>query len=195
MVIRPVRVEDAQALLDIYAFYVLETTISFELEVPTLDEFAHRIEETAESYPYLVAVDGNGSGDGSDGGGSGQILGFTYAHRYRERHAYDWTVETSIYLNVEKRGMGVGSQLYRALDEKLAQQGVFNITACIAGDNAESIRFHTKNGFTEVGNFPHVGYKFDKWLDVVWMAKTLGELPDSPRPVTSPIPSDPQRIL
>ena len=104
MKIEFVRPEDAAELLAIYAPYVLETAISFEYEVPTVEEFRQRILDTAAKYPYLKAVE------------QGRILGYAYAHPFIDRRAYDWSVETTIYLQREARGNGIGRALYEALE-------------------------------------------------------------------------------
>ncbi|MGG5372786.1 phosphinothricin acetyltransferase [Enterococcus sp. AZ196] len=160
---------DAASLVAIYAPYVLETTITFDYEVPSKEDFVKRIEKTVSSYPYLVAEE--------DGG----ILGYAYAHAYKDRAAYDWAVEVSVYVDREKRGNGAGKQLYCALEETLRKQNVAILTACITGGNQASIDFHEKLGYQEVANFPKIGFKFDQWHDVIWLQKfmmeTEGNLP------------------
>ena len=105
--IRPANLADAQAIQAIYAPYVEKTAITFEYEVPSVQEFEKRISNTIERYPYLVAEE------------DGQVLGYAYASTYYARTAYDWTTELSIYLNEDARGRGLGSQLYGALEEEL----------------------------------------------------------------------------
>ena len=108
--IRPANLADAQAIQAIYAPYVEKTAITFEYEVPSVQEFEKRISNTIERYPYLVAEE------------DGQVLGYAYASTYYARTAYDWTTELSIYLNEDARGRGLGSQLYGALEEELEKR-------------------------------------------------------------------------
>lgn len=155
---------DASALAAIYTPYVQETTITFDYDVPSEADFVQRIEETLRTYPYYLAEE------------NGVILGYAYAHAYKERAAYDWAVEVSVYVDREKRGNGAGKRLYQALEETLAKQNVAILTACITGGNQGSIDFHEKLGYQEVANFPRIGYKFDQWLDVIWLQKFLTEV-------------------
>lgn len=162
--------QDAAELLEIYRPYVEETAITFEYEVPSVEEFARRIRETKKRYPYLIAVC------------DGELMGYTYAGPFKERAAYDWSVETSIYVKMEKKRLGIGRALYAALEEMLARQGILNVNACIAYPKEEnthltmdSVRFHEKLGYQLVGRFHESGYKFHEWYDMVWMEKRIGE--------------------
>ena len=159
--IKTVSAEDTQRLLEIYKPYVEETAITFEYEVPSVQEFEKRISNTIERYPYLVAEE------------DGQVLGYAYASTYYARTAYDWTTELSIYLNEDARGRGLGSQLYGALEEELEKRGFLRFLACIAIPNEASIAMHEKRGYIQVAHFPKVGYKFEQWHDIVWMQKTI----------------------
>ena len=161
MKIRSARLEDAPALRAIYAPYVKDTAITFETVVPTVQEFAARISKTLEQFPYLVAEE------------EGQILGYAYASTYYARAAYDWTVELSIYVDQTARAKGVGQALYNQLEADLAAQGKVNLLACIALPNEASLTFHQKRGYEQVAHFPKIGYKFDRWWDVVWLQKVL----------------------
>ena len=118
--IRTARPDDAAALLEIYAPYVTDTAITFEYEIPTQAEFASRIEKTLEKYPYFVAE------------ADGRPVGYAYAGAFKERAAYDWSVETSIYVRRDLKCMGVGRRLYDALEAALMAQGITNVNACIA---------------------------------------------------------------
>lgn len=161
---------DAAALLSIYAPYVENTAITFEYEVPTLEEFQSRIASTLKRYPYLAAVR------------EGRIIGYAYASPFKERAAYDWAVETSIYVSGEARRTGAGTCLYEALEALLKRQNVINVNACIAYPNPGSIAFHEKLGYGTAGHFTQCGYKLGKWWDMVWMEKMLGPHPDVPKP-------------
>ena len=167
--IRPAAPEDAPALLAIYAPYVRETAVTFEYEVPTPEEFAGRIHRTLERYPYLTAQSG------------GEVLGYACAGPFKERAAYDWSVETTIYLRQDQRGRGLGRALYQALERCLAAQHIQNLNACIADPAQEgdpyltgaSAAFHAGLGYQLAGRFHKCGYKFGRWYDVTWLEKSL----------------------
>lgn len=152
---------DAATLLAIYAPYVENTAITFEYEVPTIEDFANRIEKTLEKYLYLVAEE------------DGLILGYAYASTYYGRAAYDWAVELSVYVSQDARGKGVGSMLYDALEEMLEQMGYIHFLACISLPNEASLALHRKRGYQQVAHFPKIGYKFNHWHDIVWLQKSL----------------------
>ena len=159
--IRNAQVEDAANLVAIYAPYVEETAITFETQVPTVEDFETRIKKTMKKFPYLVAIE------------EGQIVGQAYASTYYARAAYDWTVELSVYVQKEARGKGVGTLLYTALEEELTARGFKNFLACIALPNPASIALHEKRGYEQVAHFKKVGYKFGTWHDIVWLQKSL----------------------
>ena len=178
MRIRPAQPGDAKELLAIYAPYVEKTAITFEYDVPTLAEFAERIENTLKKYPYLVAEE------------KGKILGYAYASPFKARAAYQWAVETTIYLADDARGQGIGRQLYVALEDALRQMNILNACACIAYAEKEdetltkaSPRFHEKMGYQLVAHFHQCGYKFNRWYDMIWMEKMLGDHACPPQPV------------
>ena len=159
--IRNAQVEDAANLVAIYAPYIEKTAITFETQVPTVEDFENRIKKTMEKFPYLVAIE------------EGQIVGYAYASTYYARAAYDWTVELSVYVQKEARGKGVGTLLYTALEEELTARGFKNFLACIALPNPASIALHEKRGYEQVAHFKKVGYKFGTWHDIVWLQKSL----------------------
>ena len=168
--IRTARLEDAEELLKIYAPYVENTAITFEYEVPSVEEFAGRIKSVLEKYPYLVAEY------------EGEILGYAYVSPFKERAAYDWAVETSIYVKMNKKRMGIGKKLYNELEKILKAQGILNLNACIGYPKKEdeyltkdSVAFHEKLGYSLVGQFHKCGYKFNRWYDMVWMEKHIGK--------------------
>lgn len=167
--IRTATPDDAAALLAIYAPYVTKTAITFEYEVPSEEEFRRRIQTTLEAYPYLVAERG------------GTIIGYVYASAFHTRPAYDWNVETSIYIAKEARHTGAGRKLYEALETYLRAQGIVTLYACITYPatpdpyvDTNSVDFHSHMGHDLVANFKKSGYKFDRWYDVVWMEKEIG---------------------
>lgn len=162
--------DDAREILGIYAYYIKNTAITFECTVPQLEEFMGRIAEISSTYPYLVAICQD------------RIVGYAYAHAFYGREAYRWSVETSIYLDRSFRRNGVGTVLYRALEDRLKEEGYRNMYACIAsplGDDPfldeGSIGFHREMGFSQCGHFRQCGFKFGRWYDVVWMEKMIGE--------------------
>ena len=179
MKIERVTEQDAAALLEIYGPYVENTAISFEYSVPTVTEFQERIRNISAKYPYLKAVED-----------SGRILGYAYAGAFKSRAAYDWAVETTIYVRREQRGQGVGRALYEALEQSLQGMGICNLNACIAYAPQEdthltndSMRFHQRLGYRLVGTFHACGYKFDTWYDMIWMEKLIAPHESSQRPV------------
>ena len=168
--IRMANPADAQALLNIYAPYVINTAITFEYDVPSVEEFASRIAHTLEKYPYLIAEEG------------GNILGYVYASPFHDRPAYDWAVETSIYVDQNIKHRGIGRKLHDALESTLREQGILNMNACIAYPPEEdehldknSVEFHAHMGYRLVGEFYKCGYKFNRWYNMVWMEKLIGE--------------------
>ena len=168
--IRIARESDTDELLAIYAPYVKETAITFEYTVPTLEEFRERMTKTLMKYPYLVAVQET------------EILGYAYASEFKNRAAYDWAVETTIYVKQDSRKSGVGKKLYQALEEVLKQQHICNLYACIAYPNPGSIGFHEHLGYQTIGHFSKCGYKFETWYDMIWMEKMISEHDQHPEP-------------
>lgn len=178
LVIRPVTLADAAALAAIYAPYVVQTAITFETVPPTAQEFRTRIEKTLERYPYLVAEDADG------------IVGYAYAGPFKDRAAYDWSVETSIYVARGHARQGIGRALHDALAQELKARGFTNMYACISSTEHEdeyldlnSVRFHEHLGYRLVGTFKQCASKFGRWYDMVWMEHFIGDHdPDSERP-------------
>lgn len=169
---------DAKEILAIYAPYVKDTAISFEYDVPSVEEFAERINNILKKYPYIVAMDNN------------QIIGYAYASSFKERVAYDWAVETTVYLRQDCRGKGVGKKLYLALEEILKRQNILNLNACIAYTSTDntyltnaSTYFHERLGYKKVAHFTKCGYKFGNWYNMIWMEKIIGEHSANPKSV------------
>jgi len=169
-IIRLATEADAADLLGIYAPYVEQTAITFEYDVPSVSEFRSRIRRVKERYPYLVAAQ------------NGVLVGYAYAGAFHERAAYHWAVETSIYVRMDCKHQGIGCKLYHALECALRQQGILNVNACIACPETEdeyltrdSVRFHEHLGYRMVGEFHQCGYKFERWYNMVWMEKTIGD--------------------
>lgn len=169
---------DAGALLEIYAPYVIETAITFEYDVPSLEEFEGRIIKTLEKYPYVVAeLDG-------------EIVGYAYTGPFKSRPAYQWAVETSIYVKKSLTKKGIGKGLYTEIERYSKAQNILNLNACIAYPKVEdeylnknSVEFHQHEGFSLVGEFHDCGFKFNRWYNMVWMEKMIGNHHKNPEPV------------
>ena len=152
---------DIPAMLAIYGPYVQHTTVSFEYEVPTREEFARRFREITAQFPWLVWEE------------EGRVLGYAYAARPFERAGYAWCAEPSIYLCPDARGRGIGAKLYALLEAILAEQGYRVLYALITGENRASLRFHEKCGYSTAMVLPDCGWKSGRWLDLYWMEKRL----------------------
>ena len=168
--IRNAVTDDAEKLLEIYSYYVKNTAISFEYDVPTIYEFTSRIENTLKKYPYLVLE------------ADGEIIGYAYAGPFKTREAYKYSVESTIYLKNGTQKKGYGRALLVSLEEELHNRGYTNINACIACTEKEdeyltnnSTEFHKVMGYRLVGVFSKCAYKFDRWYDMLWMEKHIGE--------------------
>lgn len=162
---------DATAVQAIYAPIVENTFISFETETPTALEMAERIKKTLEFFPYLVCEHDS------------QVIGYAYAGKHRERAAYQWAADVTVYIHGDFRGGGVGRALYTALIAMLTGQGFYQAFAVIALPNAGSIGIHEAFGFKLVGVSTNIGYKMGAWHDVgVWQAQ-LQSLDLPPRPL------------
>ncbi|MBP5363251.1 MAG: GNAT family N-acetyltransferase [Ruminococcus sp.] len=169
LLIRRVTPEDAEALLDIYAYYVKYTAISFEYDVPEVDEFRRRIEEISPRYPYIIAET------------EGKIVGFAYAASFSDHSAYDWSAELTVYAHKDFQKCGIGGLLYSELEKALSKMGVTNLYARIAVPETEdkyltdnSLEFHKHLGYSTVGRFHKCGYKFSTWYDMVYVEKIIG---------------------
>jgi L-amino acid N-acyltransferase YncA len=163
MHIRTASTADAAAITAIYAPIVANTTISFELEPPSVAEIAERISKTLLTLPWLVGVDAQD-----------HVLGYVYASKWRERAAYQWSVEVTTYVHEKARGQGVASRLYQRLFEQLTSLGYCQAFAGITLPNVPSVALHESLGFTPVGIFRNVGHKLGAWRDVGYWQKALG---------------------
>lgn len=168
--IRDARLADAGRLLEIYAYYVEHTAISFEYTVPTLPEFEARMENTMKRYPYLVIEQ------------DGTVQGYAYAGAFVGRAAYNRSCELTIYLDRNAQKRGLGRKLYEALESRLRAMGMLNLYACIGYPEEEdeyltrnSAAFHEHLGFEKVGTFHNCGHKFGRWYHMIWMEKIIGE--------------------
>ena len=165
LVIRSATEADAPVLLGIYAPFVENTAVSFELAPPSTAEFAARIRKSIAGWAWLVAER------------DGRCVGYAYGSVHRERPAYRWSVETSAYIAPDSHRLGIGSALYRALFAELAAKGYCNAFAGIALPNEASVALHRGAGFEPIGVFRAVGRKFGRWHDVAWFQRRLRELP------------------
>ena len=168
--IRTATPDDAKELVAIYDYYVKETAITFEYETPSVEEFRGRIEKVLRKYPYIVIERGK------------DILGYAYASTFKDRDAYNRSVELSIYIQKDVRRAGLGRMLYEELERRLKAQGILNLYACIGYPDEEdehltldSVKFHEKLGYSMIGKFNKCGYKFGTWYSMVWMEKLIGE--------------------
>lgn len=152
-------------MLAIYRPVVEQTAISFEESAPSLAEFSARLNKYLKDWCAFVAED------------SGRVVGYAYGSSHRERAAYRWSVETTVYVAAEAQRAGTGRALYGALLPALAQAGFCNAYAGVALPNTASVGLHQAVGFRSIGTFPRVGYKHGAWHDVAWFHKALREQP------------------
>lgn len=163
LAIRPVGEMDVADILAIYTPYITDTVISFETEVPSIEEFSERIDNIQKEFPYLVCeVDG-------------KVVGYAYASKHRARSAYKYSVDVSVYVAANYHRKGIGKALYTSLFGLLDKYDYYSAYAGITLPNEKSIGLHKSFGFTEVGIYHNVGYKDGKWLDVIWLEKPLKE--------------------
>ncbi len=163
---------DSSALLRIYAQYIT-TSITFEYALPSEREFSERIAAISATYPYLVCEKDN------------RIIGYAYAARHRERAAYQWGAELSVYLDQSSTSRGVGKKLYTLLMEILRLQGIRTVYGGVTVPNEKSEALHTALGFRILGIFQNAGYKDGEWRDVVWFEKAIADYTHSPKPLVA----------
>ena len=171
--IRPATEKDVPEILEIYTPYVENTTVTFEYDVPCLRSFTQRLLDITAQFPWLVWEE------------AGRILGFAYASAPYSRAAFSWCAEPSIYLRPEASGKGIGRKLYTVLEEILTLQGYQVLYALITSENSSSICFHEKMGYIQKVDFPNCGYKFNRWLGLVWMEKRI-KIAHSPKYFPTP---------
>jgi phosphinothricin acetyltransferase len=171
MTIRMATFDDAEQVQAIYAPYC-HTPISFELESPSVEEMRGRLAKVLSHYPWLVLED------------DGDVLGYAYATLHRERPAYRWSVDTSVYVRQRRQRQGVGRALYTSLLAMLPLQGFVNAYAGVTLPNAASVGLHEAIGFKRVGVYRQVGFKCGSWHDVAWFQRPLQALSGEPLPPT-----------
>ena len=168
--IRSATTDDTGPILKIYAPYIENTSYTFETEVPTVDSFKERISSYLKNWPWLVCeLDG-------------VIAGYAYGTRHRERVAYQWSIESSVYVHDDYQRMGVARALYTALINILKLQGFRNLYAVINLPNDKSVSFHEKLGFEYFATYKNVGYKLGRWKNVGWWQLQLNEYSLEPEP-------------
>lgn len=166
---------DAAGILAIYAPYIENTSFTFETEVPSVAAFSERISTYLLNWPWLVVEE------------NGIIAGYAYAARHRERVAYQWSVECSVYVHDDYQRRGVARAAYTALFDILKRQGFRNVYAVINLPNDKSVAMHESMGFTYFATYEQVGYKLGKWKNVGWWRLILNEFTDEPSaPVSFP---------
>jgi len=154
--VRDAKLSDAGLIVDIYNHYVLNSSVTFEIETLSVSDMATRISETqTHGLPYIVYLDEED-----------RVIGYAYASKWKGRCAYQYSVEVSVYLHPDKTGKGTGSQLYAELLKQLKQSGYHAAIGGIALPNPASIALHEKFGMTKVAHFKEIGFKFGQWVDV-----------------------------
>lgn len=174
--IRTATIEDAEELLGIYAYYIKNTAVTFEYEVPSVEEFQGRISHILEHYPYLVAE------------ADGEIIGYSYAGRFHPRAAFSWDVEMTVYLKHGTQRAGIGRKLYTLMERILREQGVVKTISLIVKptdrySDYNSVLFHEKMGYTYAGELKDCGYKFHRWYTLIYMDKQIGSIQEKMLPI------------
>lgn len=163
MVIRPFIIADAKHILNLYRYYIIHTTITFEEDVPRLEDFKRRIEKISAQYPYIVADVDN------------EIAGFAYATKFRNRSAYRWVVEVALYVDIRHQGRGIGKKLLGELLDILTKLGYYDVYAVITLPNDRSVALFESFGFTKNTILKKAGYKNGTWCDAGVWEKNLRE--------------------
>lgn len=170
--IRMAKPEDAAAVLAIYAPYIENTSFTFETETPSVENFAQRISQYLQQWPWLICEC------------DGVVAGYAYATRHRERKAYQWCTESSVYIHDDFHRKGIAAALYKALFEILKKQGFHNVYAVINLPNDPSVALHESLGFQWFATYEKVGYKLGRWKNVGWWRLVINEfIQEPPDPV------------
>ena len=170
---------DAAEIVQLYNWYVRNRIATFQITPSTVAQYEAWVDDTLARAPLLLARDG-----------AGRLLGYACAHRWHEREAFDWDVESTVYCAPFARGLGVGDTLYAALLELLKAQGYWNVYALIADPNPASERLHEKFGFVCEGRTPRTGYKFGRWLGLSTWHLALRKGTGAPEPVRLQLPAE-----
>ena len=169
--IRSATEKDSLGIIEIYAPFILDTTTTFEVDIPTTEEMTERVLKYQEKGPWLVSEHGS------------RITGYAYASEHRSRAAYQWSIELSVYIHPDHRGKGLATRLYHCALEILYQQGYSNVYAGITQPNEPSDAFHKAMGFELIGNYKNIGYKHGQWCDVKWYQFSLNKFNQRPKPI------------
>ena len=169
IIIRLATERDAEAILNIYAGYIRNTTVSFEVEVPTVAEFQNRMKQIQAQFPWLVCEI------------NGVVAGYAYASKHAQRAAYRWSADLSVYIDEKYHRCHIAAALYDALFAMLRAQGYYTVYAGVSTPNPKSEAFHLAQGFTVVGVYPNVGYKLGTWCTLTWYGLTLQEYVPAPQ--------------
>ena len=180
--LRFAQAKDAAAIRSIYQPYVLNTPVTFEYETPSADEMKNRMLQIQTAYPYLICLNEKG------------VAGYAYAARHRERAAYQWNAELSVYIGKDHQRGGLGRKMYTALMDILALQNVRNVYGCVTLPNPGSEKLHLSMGFSQCGVYPKTGYKCGKWHDVAWFEKSIAPHDRDPEPFI-PLPAIAQNAV
>ena len=171
--IRMATLKDAPAILEIYEPYIRNTSITFEYDPVPVEIFQKRMDSVMQHFPWLVYEC------------NGRIIGYAYCSRFKERAAFDWDCECSVYIAETEHRRGIASKLYQVLLDLVQKQGYYTIYALITNSHSSSVAFHTKFGFEKVAVYEKTGYKFDQWWDLLVMQKRIHSFEDSPqRPIS-----------
>ena len=166
--IRMATPEDAPAMLSIYEPYILNTAITFEYETISVEVMQKRMETVQKQFPWLVYEQ------------EGKVVGYAYCSRFKERAAFDWDCECSVYIDEIAHRKGIATALYTELFDLVQKQGYYNIYALITYSHESSVSLHKKFGFTEVGVYQNTGYKMGKWWDLLVMEKRIHSFAETP---------------
>lgn len=176
MIIRPVIKDDVSGILAIYNPFILSSPVTYE-EVPlTNEQMWERIQKYTKQFPWLVAIN-----EDKD------VIGYAYASQHRERAAYRWCTDVSVYVKEGDRGKKLGEKLYTELFSILRKQNYHIAYAIISLPNEASVGLHEKMGFTYVGTFHEAGHKLGKWHDVGWWELRLNSSEHPPEPIPYPL--------
>lgn len=180
--IRGAEPEDVPAMLELYRPYVEGSVATFEYEVPSLEEFAGRVEHVTRQFPWLVCE------------AEGRVAGYAYASGFHTRQAYQWACELSVYVEMGEHRRGVGSALYCTLLRLLKRQGYYQAYAVITVPNEESQAFHQRFGFEQVGYLPQCGFKLGQWCGIEYQLLRLRE-PSVPAQAPLPVSAVPEEAF
>lgn len=168
--VRLAKKEDAEDFIEIYSPNILNTAVSFETEIPSVEEFEKRIEKCLQKFPWIVCrIDG-------------KIAGYVYASSHRDREAYQWSCECSVYVHESFQGKKIGKELYRLLFDILKHQQFRNVYAGITLPNIASVKLHEKCGFKHFAAYENAGYKFGEWHSVGWWKLQINDYGLNPSP-------------